>query len=76
MTYDAQRIARVARAISKSKGRNPDAKTSVNFDPEAAERLGFPEKRPHEDGVWLCDLQEAATFVAAFDAAQATSQKS
>lgn len=75
MTYDVERIEFVARAISKSKGRNPDEKTSYGFNPAIAERFGFGGRNPYEEGVWLCDIEEAARFIAAFDAAQATYPK-
>lgn len=65
---DLKRIEAAARAISTSKGRNPDDKASYGTNQDAIKRLGFPEMDPFKHGVWVCDIEEAAKIVAVIDA--------
>lgn len=64
---DKDRIERVARALSVAKGRDPDEKISLGYLEGENQRLGF-EASPFQGGVWLCEVPEAAKFVAAMDA--------
>lgn len=65
---DLKRIEIAARAISKSKGRDPDSKSSYGINQDAIKRLGFGEMDPYKVGVWACDIEEAAKIIAVIDA--------
>jgi hypothetical protein len=73
MANDVRRIEIAAKAICRSKGRNPEDRISYGFVTEMAQRIGFPGLDPYKDGVWVCEIEEAAKIVAVIDALKADS---